>query len=58
MSKALLIIMVAMYQNDFALNLRQKENFVALTQFVVLFYAPHFLQSSLAMAAPRLDHAL
>ena len=47
-----------MYQNDFALNRRQKENFVALAQFVFLFYAPHFLQSSLAMAAPRLDHAL
>ena len=58
MAKSLYILKIAMFKDHFALTNRQRNCFVALAQFVALIYAPYYLQSSLAIAAPRLDRAL
>lgn len=57
MYDGLYLLKIAMFLNQFILPGRLQAQVVALAEFVALLYVPYWLQSSLAVAAPRLDCA-
>ena len=60
MASSLYILKIAMYlhQDDFGLTKQEKKEIDILAEFIALIYAPYFLQSPLAIDAPRLDRDL
>ena len=47
-----------LHQDDFGLKKKEKNEVVILAEFIALIYAPYFLQSPMAIDAPRLDRDL
>ena len=57
MASSLYILKISMYlhQDDFGLKKKEKNEVEILAEFIALLYAPYFLQSPMAIDAPRLD---
>ena len=47
-----------MFREQFIMTPKIKEDVVALAEFIALMYGQYFLQSALAISAPRLDRDL
>ena len=58
MSKSLYILKIAMFKDQFTLTNRGRLDIVSLAEFIALIYGPYFLQSALAIDAPRNDRDL
>ena len=60
MASSLYILKISMYlhQDDFGLKEKEKNEVDILAEFIALIYVPYFLQSLMAINAPRLDRDL
>lgn len=62
MQQAIYLLKIAMLHGQgarkFTLDRTETSCVLALAEFVVLFYVPHYLQARIAPAAPRLDRDL
>jgi len=62
MQQALYLLKIAMLHGDaanrFNLSPEELSNVLALAEYTVLFFVPHYLQSRLAAGAPRMDRDL
>ena len=62
MQQAIYLLKIAMLQgrepNKFFLTQREEQCVLALAEYTVLFFVPHYLQARFASAAPRLDRDL
>lgn len=55
MADCLYILKIAMLRNQFRMIARVRNAVLALAEFIVLIYGLYFLQTPLAISAPRLD---
>ena len=55
MSSCLYLLKIFLYRDQFPIDVEQIEHVEILAEYVALIHAPYFLQSPLAVSAPRQD---